>query len=169
MNSEQIEKKVYEELTSFKDEVITSHLQNEFPDYQKEAKTIVDIVIQSLADTPDEEMLLTDEEIDSLPCLKRYLHRDEKAVADFKNDVNDREEARIAKEVLSAAIVSSKQSSKAQLSKVLSRVRAKVEKQPNGYPVTTRYNDPRYMDKAYYEGYERCRQDILKLLEITHD
>jgi hypothetical protein len=114
-------------------------------------------------------MLLTDEEIDSLPCLKRYLHRDEKAVADFKNDVNDREEARIAKEVLSAAIVSSKQSSKAQLSKVLSRVRAKVEKQPNGYPVTTRYNDPRYMDKAYYEGYERCRQDILKLLEITHD
>jgi len=54
--------------------------------------------------------------------------------------------------------------SKAIISKVQSIYRAKVEKQENPYPVTTRFNDPRYNDGALFDGYERCRQDTLKLL-----
>lgn len=53
----------------------------------------------------------------------------------------------------------------AQRDKVLALIRQEVEKVENPYPITVRFNDPRYLDKPSHDSFESCRQAILKVLE----
>ena len=48
---------------------------------------------------------------------------------------------------------------------LLTLISEEIEKVENPYPITTRYDDPRYMDKLARECWEECRQKILSLLK----
>ena len=45
--------------------------------------------------------------------------------------------------------------------------RKEIEGEGNPYPVTIRYNDPRYQDRALRDGAEGFRQALLERLEST--
>jgi len=47
---------------------------------------------------------------------------------------------------------------------ILTLITNEIEKVENPTPISTRYDDPRYMDRLAHEYFEKCRQEILSLL-----
>jgi hypothetical protein len=48
---------------------------------------------------------------------------------------------------------------------ILALITEEIKKVENPYQITTRYDDPRYMDRLAHECFEEARQKIIKALE----